>query len=1545
MLSSTVVTVLAPHWSGQLQQTKRTEGTGNSLLLGSLQDVTHTASNYSHEHFQETVHPRCVETGFVDGFQPQIRVPLMGTKRNTMDWSVQSGPARLDCESRRKMPVSLDVSSDSIYNKKQDAGNFSTTVINASPLSSLRLDPNEQKKTIQVQPQGHVSPLGTKPTTSSLLLTLRGINSSGRSSNAASTVLKENPLPTGQNRNLLTTHLSEAFHNNIKQEGPKCHLSPPSISCRMTETKSFLPSSSLNLIERNIPESCFFSPSPTNTEETPFTQKTQIDPKLTFLRSGPQLRQQDFGCCKKNTKSYEKHSPYDPSALPKTRPPPRGTTLTSTSWWKQVTPEGSSPLTPNGTSNIKNQVYMPCNENIYSASPSQRLSNHVHSRAKNNSTESVYKGNMNVVMETRGRTHNLKQRNAEDSPDHKSDGPVRQHYGSSFNIQQPQKSHHLPKDLFLPEFGRTLTQTNLISSQALSKCDVNYTSNGAETPVTSLNPKSLNNLNESSRKHNNYCSSKTNSILASHLNQDFERFTNRSCPPATTIINSPFHPMGPMASSQTTKPFSSQTGCSPRTPKFTNTSNAVPLRFEKKYNSMPKPFCPKTVSSLIPAASDISKTSYNPVFTQAITSSPKPGHGPSIPTPPATPVSIFSPTTTTLPSLLTHPATLKHTRPNPYTNPSSRQGKIFSSSAQRDLNTLHHPVERKKVRRAMKGDSIDLQNFKPDPSGVSTSLLTPKSPQSVLSPSVPSFLRPNSPTSPPLCSPSPKNTSIQVVKGGKYRSVASVSADITCREHEKSKHKSCDIPLMKTDQGRQDLTTPRQEQESGTAQCSSSMPCGTSPPDFSSSYKLRYSTTPYCILMSSRSTPGETKTLSQRSPLFQPASPTFSSLLSLNTDPRAAMIIPASKPRLLLFRPPQTLCLPFQNKAVMQKGSSCMVPETDQINGNYSKSSSLDHQNGQILLVNNRFHISAQCSQDDEVNSSNSTCITETLVYNIKSKVYITAAALNNTMPEPLQDSTNPVLSVENKSNQQLHRVQRKEMSGKLCSHLDQSSRGGSSSESHFQADGGCSGRTKESVLGKGKFFSEESSSEQSPKRSWFAMKRSVSTANSTLLRSDSQRHNKTNNKMDQVLNRLRQTLSTRWTDDDLSFPWKWKKSSHMRSVQEGMVVLKDKEKVSEGTNTTPNKCIIISPSAIDDTVAGNHFSASSKNGRDDQEVCAGQKFSLFRDSSPSRSSNQSSSCPCQCRKSTSNPRTPLSPSHSLSPLSPLSTSEATDDNVFYSPKLQHCKESSSPCGPGDRINLGGSRKSRAARGPPSPGPGQGQEHFRKSSYADLKYGIEPGRSFSVSSVLSSRPSGPGRIATGSRFMSVGDLSGSSLTCGGSGKDWDLWTLTPNWTTLECGSQHLSDCCIPYFHSDPGKIRSRSLPQSLTRHLAGWSSGVSVFQPVTTTASKSHLWSPNMNTCQFAWDTEGPLTPPPTPPLSPVSRRLSNPPGLSSPIFPSSSGVPPSTQSHSARGHLPSRDYISNLSTFEESSDSSSDTTDDEYYLIAGEGEEKETEL
>lgn len=1673
MLSSTVVTVLAPHWSGRLRRTKRFEGTGNSEAQGNLRDVTNTAASGTHERFPETV-----DRSLTDGSQAQLRVPFLGTRRNTVGWATKSGPASLDHESKRKMiqTVSLDVNSGRMDNSKRDSDALRPVASTASPMSPLSLDPNEQRRNPQTGNQGGLSSLSSKPTTSSLLLSLRRFNSNGRNSNAASTLSDTNPShlsssPNDREGKLFSTHLSQTFHNNNEQERSKPLLSPSSISYRTTETGSVLSPSSSSHRERNIFETRFFSTSPTNkdAEDTPFTQQPQTinSPqsslscsKQAFLSREPSERQQNYRGSDKSTNlfsessvSSSRHSPYDRSALLKTHSLPTRTTLTSTSWWKQVTQEDSSPQMLSDTTNIKDKsntpLVPPCNDNGDLPSPSladnKRFCSQIpNNRDNNNTSESVRKGNMNLVMKTQGGTHNLKQRNAEDSPGRESDRLVKQQYGSNLN-REPQKPHGLADVLSSSKISRATAQTAQSHLKELTKHDLSngsFTANVTELPPTLLNPKSLNTPTESSSKYsNNHCTSKTNSTPASPYNKDPQKFTKPSFSLATTNTrnsqaltsktasglpltpntktSSSFH-SHPVAS-QTNIHASSYTGSSSQTPKFTNTANGTPLGFERSYVSVSKPFHPKTVSSLIPTADAFSKTNYSSVSTTSTTSSfTTVSHpvatiapSPSLLTSPVTPAIASSPTIT-ISSLLTPPATPINTSPNYSDTSSPKEGRTFSSSQERDPKKLRPRVEGKRVRRVTWEDSVDLQRSEPttvekaEPSEVSTSPPSPsRSPQSITAPSIFSFLRSSSPSTnaSPLCSPTPKTSSIQVAKGGKYRSLSSDSADLASTERERYKQRPSDTMIF--DQVRQDLTTPRQERtlsvESGTVQSYSSAPPSL-PSDFSSGYKLRYSSPPYSTLRSTRSTQGETIT-----PLFyQPSQSNYTPHHSIHTDQVAAMTLPTSKPPLSPISLPQPVSLPFQNKTATRESSNCGVSETDRVNNNQRKNNSQDRQNGQISLVSNRVHISSQSLQGDKAQNS-PPCVTETLVYSVKSKIDAATSTPKNTTRKPLQHTANTPVSVETKLSQQSHKVQRKEAAGEPRNHSDQSSSGSSSTESQPPDDQSSNRRMKESVLGKSRFFSVESNNEQSPKRSRFTLKKSVSTPNSSLSRSESDRANKTNKKMDQVLNRLRQTFSTRRSDDDTSFPWKWKRASQTPSVsgssdisnasdimvestktpekreQKKGVVLKDNETETESTNRwTQNRFTLIPTSPSGSTMAGDNFyiwsdKSTPETDSDRQNACAEHmsesknqphliihsprtnqldfytdngtdykptnQFLSCRDPSPGRSPTSSAAYANQFRRSTPSPRSPFSPFSSLSPLSSFPSPDATDDSVFYSPKLQRRRESSSPCEPAEGISLGGSRRSRASTGPPSAGPGQDKECLA-SSYADLKYGIEPGRSFSVSSVLSSRPSGPGRISTGSRFMSVGNLSESALTCGGADKDFDPWSVTPDWTT-EYDCQPRKDCRMSYFSTDPDNIRSRSLPRSLTRRLANWSSGESASPPVTITKSKpSRLWSPNMNTCHFAWDTEGPPTPPPTPPLSPVSRRISKPPSLSPPTFPSSSGGPQQLDSQSSRGHLPSRGYVSSLSTFEESSDSSSDTTtDDEYYLETGEDEEKETEL
>lgn len=1613
MLSSSVVTVLAPHWSGRLRRSKRFEGTRNSVY-GSLQDVRNIKANQAHGGFQETQNQHGMESRLKDESQPRVR--FLDTRSKTMDWATESGLSGVDCDAKRKMlqTFSMDVNSGRMDQREVDAGAIRHGVTTASPLSPRR-NP-------QVGHQGTTSTLSSKPTTSSMLLSLRRINSGGLNTKTVSSFSEED-RSSDREGNLFTSHVPQTFLNKNEQDRPKSQIPPSSLSYRTKESRRALSTLSSNHRVRDTSESHLFPTSSVNrdTDGTLFTNEPQKGSKLAFMSREGLERQQIFRDSDKNTNLFSKSSvstprylQYNPSSLPKTHPHPRVTTLTSTSWWKHVTPEGSSPQATNDPTNIKDQTNTLCDNNTHLALPghvdNKRFSSQIPNNRDNKSTtESVSKGNLNAFMKPQRGTPNLRQRNSEDSTDQKTDRLFKQQYHSSLDTQESQKPHNLLV-LSPSKIRRTASQTSLSHSTDLCKHDVSnssFTANVTESPPTLLDPKHSNTPTESSRKYNNNnWSSKTNSSLASPQITDSENFTKQSLllattttlnsealtskatsglPPAPNINTSSCFLPYPV-SSQTSTHTSAHTDFSPQTPKSINT--APPL------GSITTSLHPKPASSLTPT---VSVPKYITVSTASVSSSTTSCPIQSLMTSPAASDIASSHTPTTFSSLLTPPATPISTSPNYSKTPSPKEGRTFSSSPERDPKALHPHVEGKGARRVTWDDSVDLLH--PESVTVEKPHLSPprpqsptRSPQSARATSIFSFLRSNNATTntSPLRSPTPKTSSIEVGKGGKYRSLSSDSADLKSRDLERSKQRPCDP--TNSYQGKQDLTTARQERtlsvESGTVQCSSSSPLAF-PPDFSSAYKNRYSSTPYSALVSNRLTQGETKTLKIRSPLFSgPPRNIYGTHFPSHTDQHAAVTMPISKPPPLPVSPPQTISLPFENKTAMQESSKSRVSETSQVNNNHVKDRSQDNQNGQILLVDNRFHISPQSLPGE------SSCVTQILVYSIKPKVDTVNVAPKNATSKPFQYTGNTMVSLDNKLKELPLTIQSKGVSGEPCSRSNQSASGEISVESQSRDEGSHRGM-KESVLGKSRFFSMENSSEQSPKKSRFALKKSISSPNSILSRSDSERASKTNNKMDQVLNKLKQTFSTKRSDDDPSFPWKWKRSTQTLPVsdsqiagdinadtlrtleqqEEGKAVLKDNEKITEGMN----RCTIIPPSPVVGRTAGGNFPVWSDRSTPDTEhneqVYAGHKsesktqvhltahnqkihqcdlynnnrtdhiptnhFPTHRDPSPGRSPNLSSGYPL-FRKSTPSPRSPFSPFSSLAPLSPFTPPDVTDDSVFYSPKLQRRKESHSPCEPGEGISLGNSRR-RLSTGPPSLSPGPAMEHLT-STYADLKYGIEPGKSFSVSSVLSSRPSGPGRISTGPRFKSVGDLS--SLTSEGSGKDWDEWTSTSDWTAMSRVPRPSSNSRMPFSPSDPGEMRSRSLPRSLTRCLTNCSPEVLTSHPVTVVASTPyHLWGPKMNTCHFRWDTEGPPTPPPTPPMSPPSRRISKPTSPSSPVFPSLPGAQ-SGECQASRGHLPSRGYISSLTTFEESSDSSSDTTtDDEYYLETGEGEEKETEL
>ncbi|XP_056594336.1 uncharacterized protein zmp:0000000991 [Triplophysa dalaica] len=235
-----------------------------------------------------------------------------------------------------------------------------------------------------------------------------------------------------------------------------------------------------------------------------------------------------------------------------------------------------------------------------------------------------------------------------------------------------------------------------------------------------------------------------------------------------------------------------------------------------------------------------------------------------------------------------------------------------------------------------------------------------------------------------------------------------------------------------------------------------------------------------------------------------------------------------------------------------------------------------------------------------------------------------------------------------------------------------------------------------------------------------------------------------------------------------------------------------------------------------------------------------------------------------------------FSPS-STSCLSDYDSEDIQNDNVFHSPVS---KKSNSLC-ESDIVPQLSYAKSNV--------PQNLTRSRLSSSCADLKYGLNYGRSFSVSSVVSSRPSGPGRIST----SSVSDLSSlDDFMPKGFG--------SPNNISFS-----------PTYGANP--------VTNIPSHFGNTDDHV------------QNLDEQEGSSC--LWDNADP-TPPPSPTFSPSPRRISQALAVSSPVR--------TTPESPSRGLLPSRSYSTSLTVFEESG--SDTTTDDEYYLENGD-DDMETEL
>ncbi|KAG9283360.1 hypothetical protein AMEX_G2119 [Astyanax mexicanus] len=392
----------------------------------------------------------------------------------------------------------------------------------------------------------------------------------------------------------------------------------------------------------------------------------------------------------------------------------------------------------------------------------------------------------------------------------------------------------------------------------------------------------------------------------------------------------------------------------------------------------------------------------------------------------------------------------------------------------------------------------------------------------------------------------------------------------------------------------------------------------------------------------------------------------------------------------------------------------------------------------------------------------------------------------------------------------------------------------------------------------------------------------------------------KNSNKMDQVLNRLRMKFGVkRSEDDDLTARRKTKnqQSSDLKAPE------CKKNEVCHESQTLKSPVSSQITNRKDSSGALSGFTFSNEKCENSPNVDKHKRLAdengnqfLGRPQSPNWPKphyiNRYATMP-QTRKTTA-----PGPSSTFYP-SAFSSKDSQSDDVFdscFSTRTKNSLVGKTENVSGNSGNAQNSQRQRLMGA-----------HL-SASCANLKYGLERGRSVSVSSIVSGRPSGPGRISTGSRQGSVSDFS-------------SLDEFAPR-------SRHSSI-------SNPGNSPEHGVtgPSSLPVH-STYRGCVGRLQ------SNDRLWSPgNLDSSSCAWDAEANPTPPPSPPFSPTSRRISQVPSSSS----TSSRT--SLDSLSPRGFLPSRSYKTTLSVFEESSSDSDTTTDDEYYLNNDGDDEKETEL
>lgn len=1583
MLSSTLVSVLAPQWSGRIRRNKRgmagtdigvvgtatsesgqeTQGSGQEvskggvLLKPQVPLETDSVGQRRQQQFLETQNQRVGERGLTLGSQVHERASTLGSSRSTVGGWYEGSTPSLKLDNPTKAPVSKPVSLDVSWGRLVNRGGEGGAVSPVTPSSPLSPDLHVHKGMLQASCQGdQTSLLSSKPTTSSLLFSLRRLNTVASSIHSETNISSPTNDRDGETS---SPHLSPTTTNYKASETIRAHFSLTSSNDGARERSKFLPNSASptyrtiersrhlplptsNHREANTHRTQLFSTSPNykDTEGIPFTKLPQTSraypnptfpSKQTLLLSGLERlspSERPDGTTVPISDTHLPSSPpfqYDHLDFLRSQSLPRGTTLRSTSWRKHITLEDSvsnpsSPLSP--TTTINN------NNNTSSLSSTSRNNNTGPSSTNdntgvnpqisiNNNNNLVTPNNTNLNRNTVTGKHTtqstLKRTYAQDIPDQDSYRILKTQDSLNSNDRQSQKPYCLSNISFSSNNSSPASSSTLSFPIKSSKPDRYSRPSSYDTiytPLTVFSPKT----STSSETSDTQSSLSSHRILyKSHSPNPSSRQLSLQTSIASTSLSS-HRPLYSSRSLNTTSSMSQDPQNSPKSP-------------------------PPVVRSQIPIVSNTHtptsqlqapKTAYTPTTT------PQPlllktGYVPSIPTPtrytrPLSPAS-YSPISLSIPTTQA-PSTL------PLSPPSSSPLVKRTFIGSLDLSPKKHQPQ---VEGRVTAHRAWQESHSPQRP------LSPTRPlRSVGGPAIFSSLRSSSPTwaTSPLSPPTPRTTKLQVWRGTSMHNLSIISDTLVKEGGQALSERVSDHTSNFTfNHTGTDSTAIGPQRETAAP---------LSLPDFGSFSKPRFSSPPYSTLKSSRPTLGEVTHTHTNSP--QP-------LLSPPTSPQH---------------------YPFygHHRARSQDSSKVVALEIDWVNNN-----------------------SKQTSQEN----------VETLVYRI-SKVD-SSAILDSIRPaQPCFPRHTPDKRVvtEIKSNE-------------LCRlPLQHSQVIGSPSCQSYQSSNDSGALDTEKDVCKSESLPKSGVAPlqtQSPKKGLFSLRgkrdnvvatpaanlpRNPAMPQSEKPKNESEKEQKESNKIDLVLSRLRQTFRVKRLDDERTKrtpqPPSVRGASDISDVTEssGSSDREEKEKWREndGVHKPSNSFWAGSEHTSDMTKENVRREHSQFEGfkdhtearnRDQPCVMDLPQFESYKDESITKPKDQPSSSEIsptrrqfeaykeerisRARKQppqrdfSSVMRQPWDPSRSAtlpayrtSSGSPRNTfsvlhfsqKDSENDNVFHVPRIPQRKKTTSLCEPGDREFGSGDQRGSEGR----------LASF--SSCADLKYGLEAGRSFSVTSVLSSRPSGPGRISSGPSVSSVSDLTYPALTFGEEVMTWDDcrvkgdWTI-PMWDTHTTtghkttgDSQAVNDWSVVSDRTsrnerktikanfiNPHKARSKSLPRNVS-----WSSEFTAPSPTSTTTGR--MWNHgSLETSHSLWDTEGPPTPPP----SPASRRISRPPSSSSA---SPTDIRASPDSLSPRGRLPSRGYVSNLAVFEESdsgSDMDSDTTTDDEYYLAGDGGEKETEL